>query len=295
MLAYYVAVGLALLITTVALGVDAGATVHPDAGVPPIWVMAHAYQASPAQNEYQLRRSGDGYVYKGRVFEARVTRDGVVTFHDRKAFFDHVGLIAMPMPPADKTETLQGLLFGRKAKRRQPEAPFQPLPGSPADRLERSEVCPRNSPCYRLPDSFVVGGLGGTMDLNDEIMRALGQDPYWVEKARFLAATFEVRMSLAVAARREDIRKAISRLPDALADLWSDTRYSARERRRILFELWRETDGTPEGVKAANTIERFIQRQLPCGSPDAYTPAEIQFFQKSETGRAFSPYGGCER
>jgi hypothetical protein len=219
----------------------------------------------------------------------------VVTFHDRRAFFDHVGLIATPLPSAGETETLQGLLFGRKAKRRQPTPPFEPLPGSPADKLPSSDLCPPNSPCYRLPDSLIVGGVTGTMDLTDEIMRALGQDPYRVEKARFLAATFEFRISLAVEAHREDMRKSLDKLSDALAELWGDSRYSARERRRILFELWRETDGTPEGVRAAKTIEGFIGRQLPCGSPDAYPPAELQAYQGSEPGRAFSPYGACER
>jgi len=278
----------------VTLGAGAGGTVQPDAGLP-IWVAARAHQASPPQNEYQLRRSGDGYVYKERAFEARVARDGVVTFHDRRAFFDHVGLIDRPLPPAGETETLQGLLFGRKTKRRPPAPPFEPLPGSPADKLPSSELCPPNSPCYQLPDSLIVGGVTGTMDLNDEILRALGQDPYRVEKARFLGATFEFRMSLAVEAHREDMRKSLDRLPDALAELWGDSRYSALERRRVLFELWRETNGTPEGTRAAHIIERFIQRQLPCGSPDAYTPAELRAYQGREPGRAFSPYGACER
>ena len=169
------------------------------------------------------------------------------------------------------------------------------LPGSPADKLPSSELCPPNSPCYRLPDNLIVGGAGVTMDLTDEIMRALGQDPYRVQKARFLAATFEFRMSLAVAAHREDMRKSLDKLPDALAELWGDSRYSALERRRVLFELWRETSGTPEGTRAGHIIERFIQRQLPCGSPDAYTRAELQAFQRREPGRAFSPYGACER
>jgi len=266
----------------------------PDAGVP-IWVMARVPEASSSQKEYQLRRSGDGYAYKERVFEAKVARDGVVTFHDRRVFFDHVGLLAQPQPGAGATETLQGLLFGRKAKRPQPAPPFAPLPSSPADKLPYSELCPPNSPCYRLPDSLLVAGGGVAMDLTDEIMRALGQDPYRVEKAHFLAATFEFRMKLAVAAHREDMRKSLNRLPNALADLWGDSRYSARERRRVLFELWRETDSTTEGVQAAKVIEKFVQRQLPCGSPDAYTPAELQALPRSEPGRVFSPYGACER
>jgi hypothetical protein len=287
-------VGLALLIAAVALGADAGAMSHPDAGVP-IWVAARAPEASPQQTEYHLRRSGDGYVYKERAFEAKVARDGVVTFHDRRVFFDRLGLIGKPVPPAGETETLQGLLFGRRDKHRHKVVPFEPQPSSPADRLDPSQLCPPNSPCYRLPDSLIVGGAGATMDLNDEILRALGQDPYRVEKARFLGATFEFRMKLAVAAHRDDMRKSLDRLADALADLWGDFRYSAGERRRVLFELWRETDGTPEGAKAANTIERFIQRQLPCGSPDAYPPAELQAYPGSESGRVFAPYRDCAR
>ena len=279
---------LALLIAAVTLAADAGATGPADAGVP-IWLRAAAPAANPA-GEYQLRPAGDGYVYKGRAFEARVAGDGVVTFRDRKAFFDHVGLIGKPVPPAGETGSLQGLLFGRKAKHRQPEAPLEPLPSSPADRLEPSELCPPNSGCYRLPDSQVVGGAGATMDLNDEILRSLGQDPYRIEKARFLTATFEFRMKLAVAAHREDMRKSLDRLADALANLWSDSRYSARERRRVLFELWRETDGTPEGKRAANAIERFIQRQLPSGSPDAYTAAELKAYRESAPDRKFAPY-----
>jgi len=50
---------LALLITAVTLGADAGATVHPDAGLP-IRVTARASQASPP-DQFQLHRSGDGY------------------------------------------------------------------------------------------------------------------------------------------------------------------------------------------------------------------------------------------
>jgi hypothetical protein len=291
---YYLAVGLSLLITAAILAVDAGATVPPDAGKP-IWLMAHAPQVSPFQKEYQLRRAGGGYVYEERAFQARVARDGVVTFHDRRAFFDHVGLVRKPAPPTGESGSLQEIFFGHASKRPQPVAPLEPLPRSPAQRLEPSEVCPVNSSCYALPDGLVVGSAGVTMDLTDEIMRALGQDPYRAEKARFLAATFEVRIKLAVAARWEAIRKSLVQLPDALADLWGDTRYSARERRRVLFELWCETDSTPEGVRAANAIQTFIQRRLPCGSPDAYTPAKLQSCQGSTPGRLFSPYGACEK
>lgn len=285
---------LVLFIIAATLCVDARVTGHPDAGVP-IWVMAHVPETNSSGKEYQLRRSGDGYAYQERTFAAKVARDGVVTFHDRKAFFDHVGLIPKPMPPGSQTGSLKELLFGHKAKRPQPVAPQPQLPPSLAERQLPWEICPPNLPCYAPPDSVVVAGIDGTFDINDAIMRALGQDPYRIEKAHFLAATFEFRMKLAVAAHREDLRKSLDHLPDALADLWGDSRYSARERRRVLFELWREMDGTPEGGRAAKMIEEFVRRQLPCGRPDAYTPAELQAFPRSEPGRVFSPYGACER
>jgi hypothetical protein len=133
------------------------------------------------------------------------------------------------------------------------------------------------------------------MDLTDEIMRAFGRDPYQAAKARFLAATFDLRIKLAVAVRRGDLRKSLAELPEALASLWGDSRYSGAERRRILFELWRETKSTPEGVRAAHVIEAFIARQLPCGSPDSYPAAELRAYQKSESGRVFSPYPACKK
>jgi hypothetical protein len=132
------------------------------------------------------------------------------------------------------------------------------------------------------------------MDLTEELMRSFGQDPYGAEKARFLAATFEFRMKLAMAAQREDAHRSLDQLRNQLARAWADSRYSTRERRRILFQLWCETDKTPEGVRAAHAIEAFIQRQLPCGSPDAFAPSELQSYQSSEAGQGFSPYPDCK-
>jgi hypothetical protein len=133
------------------------------------------------------------------------------------------------------------------------------------------------------------------MDITDAILRALGQDPYRVQKARFLAATFEVRMKLAAAAQKEDVFTSLDRLPAALADLWRDARYSVHERRQVLFELWREADKPPDGPQARIIIVAFIRRELPCGSPDAYTAAELQNNRSDATGQRFSPYGDCGR
>ena len=210
-----------------------------------------------------------------------------------------LGFLLGPRPNPAGTPTLQGLLFGRK--RRQLAVPQTPLPGSPADRLDPTVVCPdrASASCAAryeyLSNALIVLGAEGTMDITDEILRALGQDPYRVQKARFLAATFEVRMKLAAAAQKEDVFTSLDRLPAALADLWRDARYSARERRRVLFELWCEADRPPEGPQARMIIEAFIRRELPCGSPDAYSPAELKDNRADATGQRFSPYGDCGR
>jgi hypothetical protein len=286
-------VSLGFILSVVSLAVEPVTPAHSD-GEAPIWLKAPVSQTNSPEEEYPLRPEGDGFVYTGPSFEARVTRDGLVIFQDRPAAFDYLGAIRRPVPPPDKDEILEGLFFGRTTEPSPPVAPLERPPHSPAERLELSEICPPES-CFALPDNMVVAGAGVTMDLSDEITRALGEDPYRAEKARFLAATFEERMKLAAAAWRDDIRKSVVDLPDALADLWGDPRHSARERRRILFEIWRETDNTPEGVRAANEIELFIQRKLPCGSPDAYTASELQGYRGQQAGRAFSPYGSCKR
>lgn len=281
-----------MVIAVVSLAVEPTAPVHPGGEVP-VWLRAPLSQTNSPEKEYQLRPEGDGFIFSEPAFDARVARDGVVTFSDRKVALNYLGAIPKPVPPPGENETLQGLFFGR-AVHPQPAAPLEPLPLSPAERLAPAEFCPPES-CFALPDNMVVAGVGVSMDLNDESARTLDEDPYRAEKARFLAATFEVRMKLAVAAWRDDVRKSVVDLPDALTNLWRDLRYSARERRRILFELWRETDNTPEGVRAATEIELFIQRELPCGSPDAYTASELQDYRGQQAARVFSPYGSCKR
>ena len=279
------------MIIAFALAVDAGAAVSPGDGVP-VWVVPRVPPASPLQEKYRLEPKGDGYVYRERAFVAIVARDGTVAFHDRRIFFDPEGLVSTP--PPGKPETLQWLFSARAKDRPPPPAPPHPRPLSPADRPEPSEICPPGS-CYTSPNSLTPGTAGLTMDLSDAIMRAFGQDPYRAAKVRFLAATFDLRMKLAAAVRRDDLRRSLGELPEALASLWGDSRYSGAERRRILFELWREADSTPEGVRAAQAIEAFIAHQLPCGSPDSYTAAELQAYQMSESGRVFSPYPACKK
>ena len=161
--------------------------------------------------------------------------------------------------------------------------------------MEQSEICPPSSSCYSPITAQTANTVGvrGNFDLTDEIMRALGQDPYSLEKAHFLSATFEFRIKMAIEAHKADLKEAFEHLPARLDELWRDERYSSRERRRILYELWYETDRTPEGERAATVIREFVRRRLPCGNPDSYTHAELDAFAKTHPDRLLIPPADC--
>lgn len=250
--------------------------------------------AVPVGNEFQLQPLGEGFILEERGFTARIAGDGAVTLTDHRILFDGVGPLASPHPAALPLSTLQDLLFGRPSQPLPVWRPAGPFPGSPAQPLDHGLLCPESSTCHALPGGMVVVGVGVGANLTDEFLRALGQDPYRIRKARFLAATFEVRMRLAVQAYQDDLRTSLDRLPEGLAELWHDPRYSASEKRRILFELWREADDSKAGAQARDIVMTFIRRILPCRSSQAYPPAELHALQVGE-GRAFSPYGVCGR
>ena len=266
-----------------------------DAGIPR-W----APQLRPAhilEGSYGLRRWGQGYLYQDQKFEARVAPDGTVSFKDRQVNTSPF----VPFSWIGKTraqQRQQQVLPERTG--RDPEAyrhtpwiaPHEPR--QTARDVPQEELCPPGLSCS-TPLAQTTAEVSGSFDLTDEMMRGLGKDPYAPDKARFLSATFEFRMKLAIAQRTSQMRKALDDLPQALDDLWADGRYSPRERRRILYELWYEMDRTPEGDRAAKMIEAFIRRRLPCDGADGYTPGELDAFRKSHPDRPFSPGEACGR
>jgi len=276
------------LLLLVGLGPDAGAN------LPPPWLPKAKRMDISDHADYGLTRSGESYTYETPHFQARVARDGVVSFKDKHGsasvafpFFPFISNAPRPRGPTLES-TLRG--YFDKHRRPEPEPPYQPEPLS--RHLEQEEVCPRSSPCHweSLPVAIVVQG---TFDLTDEIMRKLGEDPYGLEKAHFLSATFDFRIKLALEARKADLKLAFEDLPARLDDLWGDERYSPRERRRILYELWYETDNTPDGERAASIIRGFVRRRLPCGSPDSFTRAELEAFAKAHPGRLLVAPDDC--
>jgi hypothetical protein len=276
------------------LAADAG--VRLDAGLPR-WLPTLRRADLEEGATYGLRRWGEGYVYDNPKFEARVARDGVVTFKDRHG---SVGLSIFPFnmlpkgPGRSQERAAPARIIDPSSTRRGPWLPTPQQPPVYDRRIPQQEICPRepDSSCYVLPSANLVG-VSGSFDLTDEIMRMLGQDPYRLEKARFLSATFEFRVKMAIAARLQDMKRALGELPSRLDELWGDGRYSARERRRILYELWYEMDRSPDGDRAARMIEDFIRRRLPCGAPDAYGKDELEAFDRVHPDRRFAPAADC--
>jgi hypothetical protein len=271
---------------------DAG--VAPDAGVP-LWAPTLKRGDVEEAATYGLHKWGEGYVYDGSKFEARVGRDGVVTFKDRHGSiagsvfpFSFIPRAAARQPGASRPSDFSEPGTNRRG-------PWLPTPRQPpvSDRkIPQEELCPPNSSCYALPMANLVR-VSGNFDLTDEIMRMLGQDPYRLEKARFLSATFEFRIKMAIEARKIDMKKALDHLPAHLDELFGDGRYTPRERRRILYELWYEMDRTADGERAAKIILDFIRRRLPCGVADSYTRAELDAFDKAHPEHRFVPGDDC--
>ena len=112
-------------------------------------------------------------------------------------------------------------------------------------------------------------------------------------EADFLAATFKRRTAMAANVSSQQMRAAQLELPTQLDALWADTRYQRRERRRIIFLLWRELETVEaNGRSAATTIEAWVRKRLPRGSPDGYGDQELAaYFRENQNEPAFSPYG----
>jgi hypothetical protein len=145
-----------------------------------------------------------------------------------------------------------------------------------------------------IPDEEVGGW---SIDVNDWILSAAGDDPYSYEKRKFLEATREERLAMARAACGVRLSSSLLELPKRLAAVWQSTQ-PVEDKRRVLFDLWDECaeDGAPEvlryGELARYTILDFIQKHLPRDSEDAYTELELdRLNERRASKRRFDPYG----
>ena len=203
-----------------------------------------------------------GGTFRGNdlTFVARVDRDGRVTLEDRPNL--HFRLGAPDQRDGDRAN---------EGRYNDPYAPRQAM---------------------EVPVLVSAG-----FDVTDWAMRASGQDPYAHRKMQFLDRTRDERVEMARTEHGRVLDESLASLPGRLVAIWSNTRWSAEERRKILFELWDECaeEGPAEVIAAGNQaramIIAFIQNKLPAGSPLAFPDHELVTFDRvRKSANKFDPY-----
>jgi hypothetical protein len=218
---------------------------------------------------------------------AVVARDGVVHFEERSGTTTEVAT------PAQLGRVLKHeikdwiddpyLYQGRLGDDRRPKA----------GRWVSQPVSPRALPGDRDfgRDQIEVPLISGTFDVSGDAAHGPAQDPDLYKKQVFLERTRDRRAGMASGERAHLSDEAVYALSQRLAAVWDDARRSPAERRRILFRLWDECEEAGAGAAARATILGFIRRRIPAGSPDAYTPADIDELNRGRTSAApFAPY-----
>jgi hypothetical protein len=189
---------------------------------------------APPEPRFFLHPTRDGgYTYDGPTFGARISPDGRVTFHDR-----HFQL--SPDGPDPSTVGIDAV------------TPQVPISGDIPVAIESRP--------------------GVRFDVTDEYMRLMGQDPARDEKMTFLAATFDIRMNMAMQVRSAQQRAALAELPDRLAGLWRDPRLTPIERLHLLRAMWDDLAPGPDADPARAVIRTFAQQHLPAQDAAAFSP-----------------------
>jgi hypothetical protein len=268
-------VTLALALAAGDAGAPGPAASPPPAPAPPSLLAPPKKAAPPADRSYELHRAKDGsgdLVYEAPGFTARIAPDGTARFIDRHFRLIGPWSLLAPVAPPRGQASLQSLIvdvLGRKTPHRSQPADADPPPGPvplvPAMtpyRPDPREACTYPRPCF-FDAAVVIVGVGGGFDLTDELMRLAGQDPYRVEKARFLAATSPLRGGLAARALGANVRRATKELPGELEAIACDGGRSVRERRATIEALRDEIAGdTPAARAAVKTITRFLDERF---------------------------------
>jgi len=117
------------------------------------------------------------------------------------------------------------------------------------------------------------------------------------EKRAFLDETFEQRAQMGQVFRQRAARASLHELPWRARAVWCDPARPPSERKQLLYMMWKDA-AEPEdeelgsyGAQARSILERFIAINVPEGSPEAYTIAELAGLNAGR-GRAphFDPY-----
>lgn len=213
-------------------------------------------------------RPGEWTILRTKPFDTRIREDGTVELSDRR--FHH-------------------------------ELRFRPnlQPGIDLDASGREP----SSMKEREPDIADLGADAPMLvyrfgpDLNDEILRLFGDDPYAYDKRRFMEQTRDARLRLAIAACKERLDRAVLEIRGRLERIDGDPTVPLEQKKRLMFELWDECaeSGSDEVLLVAAivraTIVAYIREHFPAQGPLAFSPGEIAVLNERRRSKArFAPY-----
>ena len=139
-------------------------------------------------------------------------------------------------------------------------------------------------------------GTGFIFDINDSILRSLGNQPYRYEQHRLAESTREERILQRQVYDETRGRQAIAELMRLLYATFTQSQ-PVRQKRKVLFELWDDcAEGASEKLATAgrSAILGFIRTQFPPGSDYAYTHEELCELNQNRSSRElFDPYCGA--
>jgi hypothetical protein len=229
---------------------------HADPPRPAYLPSSTARQSRAAPGLALRREPGKGWVYEHPGFLARVAEDGTVRFEDRHGEI-HLAL-PLPLPLPEGTPTLEGTLRKLGKSRPRPRTPAPELPPMPLERMSPyrpspSEWCVYPHPCFFVARIVLINAVG-TFDINDEILRLNGQDPYRNQKAAFLGSTLTFRQELGQRASVRAREKALNELRARLVEIDEDPRLDPQARRAAIQALADDLDPDPAVAAPARAL-----------------------------------------
>jgi hypothetical protein len=129
-------------------------------------------------------------------------------------------------------------------------------------------------------------------DVNDLVEKqVLGRELYSAEKAWFLEQTRELRTQLAAAARRRELQQANRALERTLQDVLSDGALSIAQKHDAVFLLWQDCGEDAQQKAHRRSVEAFVRRYMPRGSPLGFHADELERFNAQRGAlQKFEPY-----
>jgi hypothetical protein len=225
------------------------------------------------RESYVLRPAKDGtgdLIYDADAFTARVADDGSVTFKGHSV----TDFSWLPLRPLRAGIGVPSLQSSFKALLRRKDPPAVPPPDPSRPPPETTQLIPETTrfrpdpregcrECSNIRFDLMALNASGRFDLTDELVRMNGADPHRIEKARFLVATREQRVGMAVKKHAANVRRAAAELPAMAASIACDDRLSRTDRLAILNALRADLDlATAEGRRGAQVIADAITRYL---------------------------------